>query len=359
MSEDSVAWMRQALALAAQGRRSTHPNPRVGCVLVRDGVCVGEGAHLVAGEAHAEVHALRMAGDAARGSTAYVTLEPCSHHGRTPPCVDALIEAGVARVVMAGADPNPQVAGQGAARLMAAGIEVVNHVEAAAAERLNRGFFMRMRHRRPWVTLKLAASVDGRSAMASGESQWITGEAARADVHRLRAEAGAVLVGADTVLADDPQLTVRHGPLPRPPDRIVWDGRARVPSTARVWSGADGARRYWLTAAQGDAPPGVQRLVVPGDVDGHLQAAAVFAELAAQEVNEVLVEAGAQLAGALLRAKAVDELLVYLAPRLLGDAARGLAHLPELVALCDAPQFVFTEVTPVGADLRLHLHPEF
>jgi diaminohydroxyphosphoribosylaminopyrimidine deaminase / 5-amino-6-(5-phosphoribosylamino)uracil reductase len=352
-----VAAMGRALQLARQGLRSTHPNPRVGCVLLRDGEAVGEGAHLRAGEPHAEVHALWDVASRAAGATAYVTLEPCNHHGRTPPCVDALIAAGVARVVMAVEDPNPQVAGQGAARLAAAGIAVDRGLMAEEARRLNRGFFSRMQRGRPWLTLKLAASLDGRTATAGGESQWITGAAARADVHRLRAEAGAVLVGADTVLADNPRLSVRDSaPAPRPPDRIVLDSRARVPSTAAVWAD-DGARRYWLTAADGPAPPGVLRYRLPTREDGRLDLSAVLGALAGEGVNDLLVEAGAQLSGAWLAAGLVDELLVYLAPRLLGDDGRGLARLPGLNALADAPAFRFSDVRAIGDDLRLTLHP--
>lgn len=349
--------MGRALQLARQGLRSTHPNPRVGCVLLRDGEAVGEGAHLRAGEPHAEVHALRAAGARAAGATAYVTLEPCNHHGRTPPCVDALIAAGVARVVMAVEDPNPQVAGQGAARLAAAGIAVDRGLMAEDARRLNRGFFSRMQRGRPWLTLKLAASLDGRTATAGGESRWITGAAARADVHRLRAEAGAVLVGADTVLADNPRLSVRDSaPAPRPPDRIVLDSRARVPAGAAVWTD-DGARRYWLTANDGPVPPGVVRRVLPTRGDGRLDLSAVLGALAGEGVNDLLVEAGAQLSGAWLAAGLVDELLVYLAPRLLGDDGRGLARLPGLNALADAPAFRFSESRAIGQDLRLTLHP--
>lgn len=353
-----VQAMSRALALARQGLTSTHPNPRVGCVLLRAGEVVGEGAHRRAGEPHAEVHALRAAGERAAGATAYVTLEPCNHHGRTPPCVDALIAARVARVVMAVEDPNPAVAGQGAARLQAAGIRVERGLLAAEARALNRGFFSRMERGRPWLILKLAASLDGRTATASGESQWITGAAARADVHRLRAEAGAVLVGAETVLADNPRLTVRDGEAtaPRPPDRIVIDSRARVPPQAQVWQD-DGARRYWLTATEGAAPEGVVRRVLPTGSGGRLDLPAALTALAAEGVNDLLVEAGSQLAGAFLAAGLVDELRLYLAPRLLGAAGRGLADLPGLKSLSDAPAFRIAELRQLDGDLRLTLFP--
>lgn len=345
--------MAHALQLAARGRLTTRPNPRVGCVLVRAGRNIGEGYHRRAGEPHAEVHALAAAAEAARGATAYVTLEPCSHHGRTPPCADALIAAGVQRVVVAVEDPNPQVAGRGIAALRAAGMTVDIGCLAGPAAALNRGFFSRMQRGRPWVTLKLAASLDGRTAMASGESQWISGEAARADVHRQRAEAGAVMVAAATVLADDPQLTLRPAPDGvAPPDRIVLDARAEVPAGARVWAD-DGARRFWLTAEPGAAPSGVHRLTVATRADGRLRLDQALAVLAAAEVNAVLVEAGSRLAGALIDSRLPDELVVYLAPRLLGDAALGMANLPGLTGLADAPALRWTDTRTVGADLRL------
>jgi diaminohydroxyphosphoribosylaminopyrimidine deaminase/5-amino-6-(5-phosphoribosylamino)uracil reductase len=347
--------MRQALALAAQGRATTHPNPRVGCLLVRDGEIVGEGWHREAGGPHAEVFALRMAGERARGATAYVTLEPCAHHGRTPPCADALIAAGVARVVAAVTDPFDQVAGRGFAKLRAAGIACEAGVLEAEARALCRGFLSRIERQRPWVTLKLAMSLDGRTAMASGESRWITGPQARADVHRLRAEAGAVLTSGDTVFADDPELSVR---LPqadeegwRQPDRVVLDSRARVPSSAKVWAG--GARRFWLATQQAKAPTGVETAVLPADADGHVSLPAALAHLAACEVNEVLVECGPRLAGAFLRAGRVDELLVYAAPKLLGDAARGLVHLPGLERLADHVALQFTSAEILGPDLKI------
>ena len=351
--------MRRALALAAQGRPTTHPNPRVGCVLVRDGEIVGEGWHRQAGGPHAEVFALRMAGERARGATAYVTLEPCAHHGRTPPCADALIAAGVARVVAAVTDPFDQVAGQGLARLRAAGIACEAGVLEGEARELARGFLSRIERRRPFLSLKLAMSLDGRTAMASGESRWITGPQARADVHRLRAEAGAVLTSSDTVLADDPELSVR---LPeadaegwRQPDRIVLDSRARVPATAKVWQ--DGARRLWLTGSAAAAPAGVEVAVLPSGADGHVALPAVLAHLAAREVNEVLVECGPRLAGAFLRAGLVDELVVYTAPKLLGDAARGLVHLPGLERLAEHVALQFTSAERLGPDLKITARP--
>ena len=346
--------MARALELAEAGRYSTHPNPRVGCVIVKDEVVVGEGAHLKAGEPHAEVHALRMAGERARGADVFVTLEPCNHHGRTPPCVDALIAAGVSRVFVAMADPNPLVAGQGLARLQAAGIEVQVRLLQPAAERLNRGFLSRMRRQRPFVTLKMGASLDGRTAMASGESQWITGAAARADVHRLRAEAGAVLTSSATVLADDPSLTVRDFTAEglRQPDRIVLDSQARSPAKAKVW--ADGARRFWLCNQMPDrVPTGVQALAVESDASGSISLPRALAALAVQQVNHVLVECGPTLAGSFLAAGLVDELVLYIAPSLLGSDARGLAALPGLDRLDQRLQLQFSDVRQVGEDLRV------
>jgi diaminohydroxyphosphoribosylaminopyrimidine deaminase / 5-amino-6-(5-phosphoribosylamino)uracil reductase len=357
---DAPALMARALALAAKGRASTHPNPRVGCVIVRGGVIIGEGAHLQAGEPHAEVHALRMAGEDARGADVFVTLEPCNHHGRTPPCTEALIAAGVARVWAAMVDPNPLVAGQGLARLQAAGIATHTGLLRDAALALNRGFVRRMTQQRPFVTLKLAAGLDGRTAMASGESRWITGAAARADVHRLRAEAGAVLTSSATALADDPALTVRDwfpdaGSLLRQPDRIVLDSAGRVPAQAAVW--AEGARRFWFTARQpARVPDGVQNLVMPRQPHG-LDLPAVLRALAAEHINELLVECGPNLAGALLQAGLVDELALYLAPRLLGHEARPLVTLPGLGTLAAAPHLHISDSRMVGDDLRLTAIP--
>lgn len=346
--------MARALRLAEAGRYSTHPNPRVGCVIVKDGVVVGEGAHLRAGEPHAEVHALRGAGERARGAEVFVTLEPCNHHGRTPPCVDALVAAGVGKVWAAMTDPNPLVAGQGLARLQAAGIATDTGLLQAEAEALNRGFLTRMRQQRPFVTLKLAASLDGRTAMASGESQWITGAAARADVHRLRAEAGAVLTSSATVLADNPALTVREFMAAdlRQPDRIVLDSQRRVPALAAVWSA--GARCFWLGASTpASVPAEVEALTVESTAEGTISLPKALAVLAARQVNAVLVECGPRLAGALLAERLVDELVLYVAPSLLGDEARGLAVLPGLSQLSNRVPLQYRDVRRVGEDLRI------
>lgn len=353
----AAAFMAQALRLAERGIYTTHPNPRVGCVIVADGEVIGEGAHLRAGEPHAEVHALRMAGERARGAELFVTLEPCSHHGRTPPCADALIAAGVRKVWVAMRDPNPKVSGAGLARLRAAGIEIETGLLESDAQKLNRGFVSRMTRSRPWLTLKLAASLDGRTAMATGASQWITGVAARADVHRLRAAAGCVMTGGATVLADDPQLTARDtGFAVRQPDRIVLDSSARVPATAKVWQG--GAQRYWLVGRTPAArPDGVELIELACSADGSIRLPDALAALATCGVNEILLECGPRLAGAFLAAHLVDEVIVYVAPMLLGHEARPFAQLPGLEHLAQHIALQFIDTRQVGSDLRISLRP--
>lgn len=362
-------YMARALELARRGRFTTMPNPNVGCVIVRDGEVVGEGWHQRAGEPHAEVHALRMAGEKARGATAYVTLEPCSHHGRTPPCCDALIAAGVKRVVAAMQDPNPQVAGRGLHRLHQAGIDVSHGLMMADAEALNRGFLKRMRTGFPWVQLKLGASLDGRTAMASGESQWITSAAARRDVQRLRAQSAAILSSSGTVLADDPALTVRWSELNdgtlalldeqplRQPVRVIIDSQNRVTPQHRIISQPG---ETWLMRHQPDQqcwPEAVTQIAVPLR-EQQLDLVAMMMLLGQRQINSVWVEAGATLAGALLQAGIVDELIVYLAPKLLGHEGRGLCQLPGLSQLTDAPAFRFSDVRQIGDDLRLTLTPQ-
>lgn len=362
-------YMARALELARRGRFTTMPNPNVGCVIVRDGEVVGEGWHQRAGEPHAEVHALRMAGEKARGATAYVTLEPCSHHGRTPPCCDALIAAGVTRVVAAMQDPNPQVAGRGLHRLHQAGIDVSHGLMMPEAEALNRGFLKRMRTGFPWIQLKLGASLDGRTAMASGESQWITSPAARRDVQRLRAQSAAILSSSATVLADDPSLTVRWSELSaetqslldeqqlRQPVRVIIDSQNRVTPQHRLISQPG---ETWLMRHQPDQqswPDDVTQIAVPLR-EQQLDLVAMMMLLGRRQINSVWVEAGASLAGALLQAGLVDELIVYLAPKLLGHDGRGLCQLPGLSQLADAPAFRFSDVRQVGDDLRLTLTPQ-
>lgn len=363
-------YMARAFELARLGRFTTAPNPNVGCVIVRDGEIVGEGYHLRAGEPHAEVHALRMAGERARGATAYVTLEPCSHHGRTPPCADALVAAGVARVVAAMQDPNPEVAGRGLYKLQQAGIDVRHGLMLSDAEAVNPGFLKRMRTGFPYVQLKLGASLDGRTAMASGESQWITSPQARQDVQRLRAQSAAILSTSATVLADDPSLTVRWDELDaatqslyprenlRQPLRIILDSRNRVTPQHRVGR-APGAT--WLARLQPDDrswPQDVEQLTFPAH-GGGVDLVVMMMQLAKRQVNSIWVEAGAALSGALLQAGLVDELILYIAPKLMGDNGRGLCQLPGLERLADAPEFVFSEVRQIGPDLRLRLKPKY
>lgn len=347
--------MARALQLAERGLYTTTPNPRVGCIIVRDGEVAGEGWHERAGEPHAEVFALRAAGERARGATAYVSLEPCSHHGRTPPCAEALIDAGTTRVVAAMQDPNPQVAGEGLAQLRAAGIEVECGVLHTDARELNVGFVSRMTRRRPWVRMKIAASLDGRTALLNGKSQWITSEAARRDGHRFRARACAVLTGFGTVREDDPRLTVRDIETPRQPLRIVVDSRLETPPTARVLDGGgslvfaaiENRERIAALRARG------AEVVLLPNAAGKVDLQAMLSELGRRQLNEVHVEAGFKLNGSLLQAGLVDELVLYLAPCLLGDAAEGMFHLSELTALAERRSLVLRDVRQVGTDLRI------
>jgi diaminohydroxyphosphoribosylaminopyrimidine deaminase/5-amino-6-(5-phosphoribosylamino)uracil reductase len=356
--------LAHAQALCAVGL--SDPNPRVGCVIAGPGDEVLAIGHTqAAGSAHAEVMALRAAraaGHDPRGATAYVTLEPCSHHGRTPPCCDALIDAGVAKVVVAIEDANPLVAGRGIARLRAAGVEVevVGGDWGAASRELNIGFFSRMQRGRPWVRMKVAASLDGRTALDSGASQWITGEAARADGHAWRKRAGAVLTGIGTVRDDDPRLDVRLVATDRQPLRVVVDSRLEISPAARVLQPPGAALVYTTcddlvrtAALAGDT---VEVARAPADASGKTDLAALLADLARREVNELHVEAGEKLNGSLLRAGLVDELLVYIAPRLLGPG-RGIAAIGPLTSLADSLDFEIVDVERVGSDLRLRLRP--
>lgn len=351
-------WMRRALALARGVLYTTTPNPRVGCVIVRDGQVLGEGATQPPGGPHAEIRALRDAterGHSVEGATLYVTLEPCSHHGRTPPCVDAVLAARPARVVVAMGDPNPQVNGRGLAQLRAAGIAVDVGVCVDEALELNPGFVARMQRGTPWTWLKLAASLDGRSALHNGMSQWITGPEARADGHHWRARSCVVLTGMGTVLADDPQLNVREVTTTRPPRKAVVDARYAIPENARL---LDGSEVLVFTArsdpakAERLARRNVQTILMPGDQPQRVDLDGMMRWFGEHDVNEVHVEAGAGLSGALLSAGCVDELLVYLAPMLLGDAA-GMVRMPMIDHLDGAQRFEFTDFTRVGADARL------
>jgi len=364
LAANDARHMARALELARKGVYSTHPNPRVGCVVVRDGETVGEGWHVQAGGPHAEVHALRQAGDRARGATAYVTLEPCSHHGRTPPCADALVAAGVARVVVAMQDPNPQVAGQGLERLRQAGIAVTCPLLATEARALNPGFLKRMEHGQPYIRVKLAMSLDGRTAMASGESQWITGPAARSAVQRLRAQSSAVLTGADSVIADGARMTVRAAELGldaetvelatrRTPLRILIDGRLRVPLDAPFFQAGPA---LVVTCADAAAHPqyaqgGHELLSLRGD-DGQVDLPKLSIELARRGINEVLVEAGASLAGAFAKQGLVDEYQLFIAAKFMGSTARPLLDWP-LERMSEAAPLQIIEMTAVGDDWRV------
>ncbi|MBD5802052.1 Riboflavin biosynthesis protein RibD [Azoarcus sp. Aa7] len=351
--------MARALQLAARGLETTTPNPRVGCVLMRDGQVVGDGWHRRAGEAHAEIEALKAAGDAARGATAYVTLEPCAHHGRTPPCAEALIRAGITRVVTAMDDPNPLVAGRGMAILREAGIAASSGLMEGEARELNIGFISRMTRGRPWLRLKAASTLDGKTALNNGVSQWITSEAARRDGHRWRARACAVLTGIGTVRGDDPQLNVRAVPCERQPPRVLVDARLDVPLSAKLLQGG----KCLVAAAVADegkiaalAERGVEVVVLP-DAAGKVDLPALMLELGRRGFNEVHAEAGFKLNGSLLREGCVDEILLYMAPMLVGDAAQGLFNLPELAALDKAVRLDLRDVRRIGGDLRVIARP--
>jgi diaminohydroxyphosphoribosylaminopyrimidine deaminase/5-amino-6-(5-phosphoribosylamino)uracil reductase len=347
--------MSEALRLAEKGLFTATPNPRVGCVIVRDGQTVGAGWHEKTGGPHAEVVALRAAGGSARGATAYVSLEPCSHHGRTPPCVDALIEAGIARVVAAMQDPNSQVAGSGFAALRAAGIQVESGLMQDEARALNIGFVSRMSRGRPWVRMKIAASLDGRTALANGQSQWITGPEARRDGHAWRARACALLTGIGTARDDDPQLNVREVETTRQPLKVVVDSRLQLPLSAKLLESG-----RVLVAAAVDDKAGIAALrdkgaevVVLPNPRGKVELAELMRELARREINEVHVEAGFKLNGSLLVSGLVDELLIYLAPSILGDGASGMFSLPELTDLAQKRLVQFVNVQTIGSDLRI------
>jgi len=351
--------MARALQLAERGLWTTTPNPRVGCVLVRDGEIVGEGWHERAGEAHAEIHALRQAGEKALGATAYVTLEPCSHHGRTPPCAEALIAAGVVRVVAAMADPNPLVAGRGFAILQAAGIEVAVGLLESEARELNIGFVSRMTRGRPWLRLKVAASLDGKTALNNGISQWITGQDARRDGHAWRARACAILTGIGTVRDDDPQLSVRDVETTRQPLRVVVDSKFETPLAARILQGGP-----VLVAGAVEQPEKVAALRAAGaevvilpNAAGKVELRDLLEELGRRGINEVHAEAGFKLNGSLMREGLVDELLLYLAPCLIGHEASGLFNLPELTTLDGKRRLQIRDLRQVGADIRVLARP--
>ena len=350
------AFMARALQLAKKGVYTTDPNPRVGCVIVKAGEIIGEGWHQRAGEPHAEIHALNAAGAQTEGATAYVTLEPCCHHGRTPPCSEALIRAKLARVVIAMQDPHTRVDGGGIAQLREAGIRVDIDLLQAQAAALNPGFIKRMQRGRPFVRCKLGMSLDGRTAMASGESRWITSAAAREDVQRLRARSSAIVTGVGTVLVDDPSMTVRLDGIERQPLRVVVDTNLSMPETAKMLSlpgqtlvmtcSDDEAARQRLQQA------GAEVMVMPY-CSNSVSMEAVLDTLAEREINEVLLETGATLSGAMLEQGLIDELIIYMAPVLMGDKARGLFHLPGLESMADKIQLEIIEVRAVGCDWRI------
>ena len=354
--------MARAIRLAKRGLYTTDPNPRVGCVLVKDGVVVGEGFHLRAGEPHAERSALAAAGGQAKGATAYVTLEPCCHQGRTPPCSDGLIEAGVSRVVAAMQDPNPLVSGKGVQLLRAAGIEVDVGLLESEAMALNPGFIKRQLEGLPYVRCKIAMSLDGRTAMASGESKWITGPEARVDVHRLRARSSAIITGIETVLTDDPSMDARlDNTEVRQPLRVVLDSNLRMPPDAKMLSlrgetlvvccaGANKERQTLLEQK------GVQ-VIRQEDFEYRVDLLSVLQLLAARDINEVLLETGAVLAGSYMSARLVDELVVYIAPHLLGVGARGMLNIPELERMQDRLELEIIDLRQVGKDLRITAKP--
>ncbi len=366
-------WMARAIQLAEKGLYTTQPNPRVGCVIVSpDHQCVGEGFHQLAGGPHAEVHALQQAADNARGATVYVTLEPCSHQGKTPPCANTLIEAGVSRVVCAMQDPNPLVSGEGIKKLQQAGIQVESGLLQAEAEALNPGFIKRMKTGRPYVRVKLAMSLDGRTAMASGESRWITSEAARADVQKFRARSSVVLTGSGTVLADNPSMNVRVSGAdlgiavePHQPLRAIVDGDLTVLPGSNIFqlTGSQAAQVVVFShknlSADDLQTAGFHNIQLfdPGECSGKIDLAAVMQWLGEQQANEIHVEAGSTLCGALLDQGLVDELVIYMAAHIMGDSARGLFHLPNLNSMSERINLEIKEIRPIGKDWRITAVP--
>lgn len=349
-SEQDHAHMSLAITLAQQGKFSTSPNPRVGCVLAHGAQIVGQGFHVKAGEPHAEVHAIRQAGAAARGATAYVTLEPCSHYGRTPPCAEGLIAAGVKRVVVAMQDPNPLVAGKGLAMLQKAGITVQCGLLEQQARDLNRGFLSRMERCRPFVSLKMAASLDGKTALSDGRSQWITGDLARADVQILRAQSCAVLTGIGTVLADNPRLNVRAFSTLRQPIRVLLDRHFRLPENAHLVQ--DTSSPTWVFHIHPKPEWVANYAHIRTFRLPELDLAEILAILAHNQIGELMVEAGQTLASAFLQAQLIDELVYYQAPKILGDTARGIFRLPENNNALTQTDWRTVSVSSMGDDVK-------
>ncbi len=367
-------YMARALRLAKRGLWSTDPNPRTGCVIVHDGKIVGEGWHQVAGEPHAEIHALSMAKEKAAGATCYVTLEPCCHYGRTPPCTDALIKAGITRIVVAMTDPNPLVSKKGIEQLRKAGITVNTGVLSQEAEQLNPGFFMRMRHNRPYIRCKLAMSLDGRTAMPSGESKWITSQEARRDVQCLRARSSAIMTGAGTVLADDPQLTVREEELPcqlhtdklpviKQPLRVVVDTHLSIPPEARLLS-LPGETVIFTASYNKTIKAMLEKagasVISQPNHEKQVDLQALCHILAEEyEVNELQMEVGQNLSGAMLRAGLIDELVIYIAPMLMGNKARGLFNRPDIEHLNQHVPLSIVDIRAIGQDWRITAYPNY
>ena len=361
MPGDDEHYMAHALKLARRGIYTTHPNPAVGCIVVKNGEIVGEGWHKFAGQEHAEVIALKSAGKKAVDSTLYVTLEPCSHYGRTPPCVKAIVKSGVSRVVIATEDPNPLVNRSGISELQQAGINVVIGPGQNEARAINRGFIKRVTTGLPWVTMKIATSLDGNTAMSSGESQWITSGSAREDAHRLRARSSAILTGVGTVLRDDPQMTARLSGIERQPLRVILDTNLSTPPGAKILSNSAGVLIISPQAGENDIdnilPDSVEIVDCPLSC-GRIDLKEVLLELGRREVNSVLLEAGAMLNGSMLSEGLVDEVVVYMSPDLLGCNTRGMADIPGLNSISDSLRFEYEDIRVVGRDLRITLIPE-
>jgi diaminohydroxyphosphoribosylaminopyrimidine deaminase/5-amino-6-(5-phosphoribosylamino)uracil reductase len=353
--------MTRALQLAEQGMYTTMPNPRVGCVIVRDDKIVGEGAHLKAGEPHAEVFALKQAGAQAKGATVYVTLEPCSHTGRTPPCVETLVSAGISKVIAAMQDPNPQVSGSGLAHLQSHNIEVATGLMEAQARALNPGFISRMVKKTPFVRSKIAASLDGKTALKNGTSQWITGEPARQDVQHWRARSCAILTGVGTVLADDPSMSVREMETGRQPLKVIVDSQLKISVDAKILQNGNALVAFSQTNKKKEAKllaTGAELLCIPNN-DGKVCLKTLLSHLASREINEVLVEGGESLNGVLLAQSMIDELLIYYAPKLMGGAAKDMFAMPEFTSMNQAIALEVLDVRQIGADIRLRAKPHY
>ena len=364
-SPDDYLFMARALQLAEQGLYTTMPNPRVGCVIVKEGpkgnIVVGEGAHLKAGEPHAEVFALRQAGEQASGATAYVTLEPCSHTGRTPPCSHAMIDAGIIKVIAAMQDPNHLVAGSGLAHLQAHGIETVSGLMQAQAEALNPGFISRMTNNMPFVRSKIAASLDGKTALNNGVSQWITSEPARLDVQHWRARSCAILTGIGTVLTDNPSMTVRDLQINRQPLKVIVDSQLKIPIDAKILQGGNTLIAFAQQNPQKEAQllaAGAALICIPNN-DGKVCLKTLLSHLAHMQMNEVLVEGGEGLNGALLAQHLIDELLLYYAPKLMGGGANSMFAMPALINMGQAIDLTIIDLRQVGVDIRLRAKPNY